>query len=161
MVPSHNLYGGYGGLSRGISGFQRTLIAGHGPYRRQGSSFSERETASRSNVNAQLAQSGRTTIVQPGQPYYFGTRVDKEHCRFINNLCRCHDPNSHGNAWTGEVGGGIYREGRPITFLNLMHRVLDPCGTTTVSLDQEIVARMVILHTRQAANLGAQERDFR
>jgi hypothetical protein len=42
-----------------------------------------------------------------------------------------------------------------------MHRVLDPCGTTTVLLDQKIAARMVILHTRQAANLGAQERDFR
>lgn len=164
MFPNRNPYGGYGRASRGMQGFQPTIFAVGDTSRRQGrsqqvTSSNGRETSSPSN--AQPAQSGRTTIVRPGQPHYFGTRIDNRNCRIINNMCRCQTPDSHGDAFTIEMEGYEDVAGRPITYQTLMNRILDHYGTPTVSNEQETAAYRILASPSINAVREINERNLR
>jgi hypothetical protein len=133
----------YGGTRRDAGGFQRTFINCSSPPRRTESSRQSiaRDARSSSTRTAQPTSSGgRTTIVQPGEPHWFGTRADFQNCRLINNLCRCQNPDSHGDAWTAELHGWRDLLGRPTTVQQILHRILDHYGTNTVSHEQEFPA---------------------
>jgi hypothetical protein len=88
---------------------------------------------------------GRSTIVRPGQPHWFGTRVDFQNGRFINTLCRCQDPNSHGDACIAEIDEWRDSAGHPTTVEQTLNRILDHCGTATVPKEEEITTYQSIL----------------
>ena len=123
MYPSRNPYGGSG---RGFPGFQPTLV------NRGGSTHSSRDSRSM-HTGQSSAQGGQTTIVRPGQPHYFNTRTDYNSCRIFSTMCRCQNPNSHGNAWTLDMPIGHDKGNILISWQTLAHRVLDCVGTPTVS----------------------------
>lgn len=103
----------------------------------------------RSNSTLQATQpneGNRTTIVRPGVPHYFGTRVDLQNFRFINIMCRCQDPMSHGSAWTIEGREMPDINGRIINYQQFMNRVLDHFGTSTVTYEQHKTAWRLFLH---------------
>jgi hypothetical protein len=140
MYPNRN---SSGGTRRGASGFQPTFVNSGGLLHRTGSSRQIAAPSARSN-STRTAQptnaDGRTTVVRPGQPHYFDTRSDFETGRLINTLCRCRDPNSHGNAWTVALPGHYDRSGREIPYQQLLNRILDHYGTATVSNKQQTAA---------------------
>jgi hypothetical protein len=122
---------------------QPTFISSGGPPRRTESSRHSTAPDARSS-STRTAQptntGGRTTIVRPGEPHWFGTRADFQNCRLVNNLCRCQNPDAHGDAWKVELPGWYDISGRPTTVQQIHHRILDHYGTATVAQEQELVA---------------------
>jgi hypothetical protein len=165
MYPNRN---SHDGIRRGAGGFQPTFINSGGLPHRIGSLRQTAVPSARSNSTRTVQPTttgGRTTVVRPGQPHYFDTRSDFQTGRLINTLCRCRDPNSHGNAWTIELPGHYDRSGREITYQQLLNCILDHYGTATVSNEQQTAAYWKVCDSRTAADLTEEmndvERDIR
>jgi hypothetical protein len=68
-------------------------------------------------------------------------RADYERVEIISTLCRCHTPNSHGDAYTmlnSPRGRDIH--GLPIDWQKAKKRMLDHCGKDQISHAEEIAA---------------------
>jgi hypothetical protein len=104
------------------------------------------------------AQGGQTTIVRPGQPHYFNTRIDYDRCEAFRTMCRCQNPDSHGNAWTTTIIKGYDKNNNLLSSQDLAHQILDRVGTPTVSHE---VARAMwphIMCAEDAEDMEAHER---
>jgi hypothetical protein len=105
----------------------------------QGSTSDSRRTQSyRSNDSP--ASEGQTTTknVRPGDPHHYGTRLDPVASRAINPVCRCINPNNHGDAWAYTNTKRIKDiNGVKITWKELIHRVLDHYGDRTSATREE------------------------
>ncbi|KAH7093650.1 hypothetical protein FB567DRAFT_610204 [Paraphoma chrysanthemicola] len=122
MYPGRNPHTG---SQRGPpASFRPTFVNSH---------HSSRGGPSRGPQSSQRPQGGQSTVVRPGQPHYFNTHIDRQLNQVISPMCRCQNPNSHGDAWTT-----IKREGRDhnyktILWEELANKILDHVGTATVS----------------------------
>ncbi|KAH5461637.1 hypothetical protein HBI31_226280 [Parastagonospora nodorum] len=151
MYPNHNTYGG---SRRNPARFQATFMNGN----RQSQGHVPTYRSNSTSQPTQPNEGGRTAIVRPGVPHYFGTRVDQQTFRVINNLCRCQDPMSHGSAWTIEGREVPDINGRIIDYQQFMNRVLDHFGTATVTYEQQTTAWRLFLDPRVAASFEMNDR---
>jgi hypothetical protein len=76
-------------------------------------------------------------------------------------MCRCHNPASHRTAYSVDAFAGYDTYGQPISWQDLMIRVLDYYGTPTVMHQEEQAAWRHVLdnemaekHLRHYAQLG-------
>lgn len=153
MFPSRNPYGFPSPNSCGGPGpeaaFARTVMVTPG---------SSRQTRGQSHMTnsrprpvnppqGYAAPSGTTIVVQPGEPHHFGTTLDHRDPNIVNPLCRCQNPESHGDAWafTGNLSWMIDTQGRRMTWKELATRVLQHYGKTHISLDEQHQAYRTIL----------------
>jgi hypothetical protein len=93
--------------------------------------------------------------IRPGDPHYFRTRLDRRASRLIMPLCRCTNPQGHGDAWTF-INMEKMRDirGDRISWKQLMNRVLDYyVDKTTVSREEELAAFPYILNPWECADL--------
>ncbi|KAF1917657.1 hypothetical protein BDU57DRAFT_405333, partial [Ampelomyces quisqualis] len=63
----------------------------------------------------------------PGEPHHFGTTLDRQASNIDNPLCRCQNPESHGDAWafTGSLSWMTDTRGRRMSWRELVNRVLE------------------------------------
>lgn len=98
------------------------------------------------NPQGPSATTGRTTVIAPGDPHYFGARIDRAAARAISTLCRCRNPDGHGDAWAMIIPrAGIDLRGRQLSWKDLSNRVLDHCRKDTVNREEEYEAYQYIL----------------
>jgi hypothetical protein len=86
-------------------------------------------------------QGMRTQLVNPGEPHQFGSRADYDRGEIVSMLCRCEDPDSHGDAYTmlnSPRGFDIY--GNPIDWQEAKKRMLDHHGKNQISHAEEVAA---------------------
>jgi hypothetical protein len=63
-----------------------------------------------------------TTEIAPGKPHYFAARIDRAAARAISTLCRCRNPDSHGDAWAINLPhAGVDLTGREISWKELLN----------------------------------------
>lgn len=89
-----------------------------------------------------------TTIIQPVEPHYYGTRLDRVAVRVINFLCRCQNPNGHCDAWAciSEETYALDPQRQEMNWKQLCNRVLDHCNKTNISRQEEIEALRYVTH---------------
>jgi hypothetical protein len=146
----YNPYGGFGGRDpRFGGGFGGgTFRPGHGTFHMPGSRRDEPpRQPSRSDAPPQ--QSTQPKVVPPGDPHYYGTRLDCAGSRVISPLCKCNNPAGHGTAWAFE--GPRYDRpdihGRVISWKELANRALAHYAPSTeITREQEFQAYRYILH---------------
>lgn len=142
--------------------FGRTFVPGRGPNPRQPTHVvgprpeAPRET-SRSSAPAQ--EGGRTTVVRPRETPRYGTRIDQSGTRMgrvINPLCRCQNPNSHGDAWafTGDALQVRDVHGRRMTWAEHANKAIDHHGRFPISRREELEAYRYVLHPASYACLN-------
>jgi hypothetical protein len=91
-------------------------------------------------------QGGRTNMIVPGEPHHFGMRTDYLRIEIISTLCRCQDPDSHGDAYTmlnSPRGRDI--NGRSIDWQEAKKRMLDHYSRDQISHAEEIAAATIHL----------------
>ncbi|KAF2832404.1 hypothetical protein CC86DRAFT_270882, partial [Ophiobolus disseminans] len=74
----------------------------------------------------------------PGDPHYYGTRLDRTAGLIVNSLCRCQNPDSHGNAWAfdGNAFQARAMDGRVMMWKDLANKVLDHYGRWPISREE-------------------------
>jgi hypothetical protein len=83
----------------------------------------------------------RTQLVNPGEPHHFGIRTDYERGELICTLCRCQNPDSHGDAYTMlDSPRGRDVHGNPIDWQEVKKRILDYHGKDQISHAEEVEA---------------------
>ncbi|KAH3940304.1 hypothetical protein HBI56_131470 [Parastagonospora nodorum] len=94
---------------------------------------------------AERPQGVHTLIICPGEPHHFGSRADYERGELHCTLCRCHNPDSHGDAYTMlNSPRGCDIHGQPIDWQEAKRRILDYYQRDQISHAEEIaVARFV------------------
>jgi len=146
MYPNRSSYGG----SRRGPGFTGTFVTGRGPSQNSRFPGSRREEPPRqpSRSGAPAQHGGMTTIVRPGEPHYFGTRLDRQNALVVNPLCRCQDPASHGNAWAfaDNEPHGFDMNQRPMLWAELANKALDHYGRSQITREEEWEAYRHIMH---------------
>jgi hypothetical protein len=148
MIPNNNSRRTPGQETSSLSFTMMPGVGGNSPFtpthiigpstRDSRSSHSSRNTQS-----STPSTGGRSTVVLPGQPHWFGCRVDRQHGP-VSTMCRCRNPDSHGDAWTSN------RElcdinGQRVTQQQVMDRMLDHYGTSTINRDEEVAAYSIVL----------------
>jgi hypothetical protein len=86
-------------------------------------------------------QTGQTRLVRPGEPHHFGARTDFARGEVICILCRCSNPESHGDAYTmlnSPRGRDIH--GRPIDWQEAKKRMLDYHREDQITHAEEVAA---------------------
>jgi hypothetical protein len=84
---------------------------------------------------------GRTQIIHPGEPHHFGSRADYELGEIQCTLCRCNNPDSHGDAYTMlNSPRGCDTNGQPIDWQEAKRRMLNHYGRDQISHAEEIAA---------------------
>jgi hypothetical protein len=82
-----------------------------------------------------------TRIVRPGEPHQFGNRTDYKRGEVQSTLCRCNDPDSHGDAFTMlDSPRGFDIHGKPIDWQEVKRRMLDYHGKDQISHAEEMAA---------------------
>lgn len=128
-----------GGPSYSLS-FARTFASG------RGSLQSTRRISSGRGSQAPSAEPRTTTVVDPGEPHYFAVRIDRAAARAISTLCRCRNPDRHGDAWAINLPhAGKDPTGRELSWKELSNRVLDYCRKDAVNREEEHYAYQYIL----------------
>jgi hypothetical protein len=90
---------------------------------------------------ANRPQGMRTQLVNPGEPHHFGIRPDYERGELISTLCRCQNPDSHGDAFTMlDSPRGRDINGNPIDWQEVKKRMLDYHGKDQISHAEEVEA---------------------
>jgi hypothetical protein len=90
---------------------------------------------------AERPQGGKTCIVRPGEPHHFDSRPDYQRGEMLCTLCRCRDPDSHGDAYTMlNSPRGFDINGRPIDWQEVKKRMLDHYGRDQISHAEELAA---------------------
>jgi hypothetical protein len=157
MNPYNNPFSG----SRREPEFARMFMASRNHYQpthAQNSGTQPRASQSnRSNASPATGTSGTTTVIRPGEPHHYGTKLDREaRANIINPLCRCRNPDSHRDAWADDGDGPWQADNRgmPISWKQTMNRVLD-CypGKTSVSWEEQYEAYQIILHPSSSRHM--------
>jgi hypothetical protein len=90
---------------------------------------------------AERPQGGKTCIVRPGEPHHFDGRPDYQRGEMLCTLCRCRNPDSHGDAYTMlNSPRGFDINGRPIDWQEVKKRMLDHYGRDQISHAEELAA---------------------
>ncbi|KAF2832399.1 hypothetical protein CC86DRAFT_276810, partial [Ophiobolus disseminans] len=80
------------------------------------------------------ANSPMSTRTQPGQPHLTGARTVRSAARIESVTCRCHDLNSHGDAFTFDCEEWAEdKNGKLISWSTAMTRILDSYGRNTMT----------------------------
>jgi hypothetical protein len=163
MYPSHNPLGGPGYNLR----FAGTLMSDGGAYRPSRQQAHARDLRGPRSTRSQQpnALQGTTTVIQPGDPHHYGTRLDRAASRVINHLCRCQNPNGHRDAWaiSDDYWRGCFTldlQGRPLTWKQLSNRVLDYCNKTDITREEELRNYRHIVHPRDCEDILDHHRDL-
>ncbi|KAH3909789.1 hypothetical protein HBH56_152330 [Parastagonospora nodorum] len=78
-----------------------------------------------------------STRPAPGQPHLTGTRINRGAGRLESTICRCQNPNEHGDAFSnGDASWGTDRNGMDISWSIAMNRILDVYGTNSMTREQ-------------------------
>jgi hypothetical protein len=161
MYPSRNPFGGSGYDPR----FAGTFMSGGGGSRpSQQQRLPTNQQGPRSTRSQQPdAPQGTITSITPGDPHYYGTRLDRAAAKAINTLCRCQNPGSHTDAWafSDDMPPGYYardQQYRPLTWRQVSNRVLDICNKAEVSREEELETYRYILHPRECEGLWEHHR---
>jgi hypothetical protein len=91
-------------------------------------------------------------MVRPGESHYYGTRLDCRAAFVIHPLCRCNNPNIHGNAWVieGDTSSAMDNREIRISWKELSNRVWGHyAGRPTVSREEEHQAYRYIMHPQE------------
>jgi hypothetical protein len=81
-----------------------------------------------------------STRTRPGQPHFTGVRANRSAGRLEHTVCRCLNPDSHGDAWTfNNDHWAKDRNGNIISWNTGMNRILDSYGKTAITRDEELV----------------------
>lgn len=125
--PSHNPYSG----TRPDAAFTPTFMVPQSSFRstRGQGLLANLRLRPVNGAEEHATSSGTTIVVQPGEPHNFGTTPDRRTPTIVNPLCRCQNPESHGNAWafTGNYSWMVDTHGRRMSWKELANRVLDHC----------------------------------
>jgi hypothetical protein len=80
-----------------------------------------------------------STRTRPGQPHFTGMRANRSAGRLEHTVCRCHNPDSHGDAWTFiDDDWADDPNGNHISWSTGMNRILDLYGKSTMTRDEEL-----------------------
>lgn len=105
--------------------------------------------------------SGRSVIVRPGEPHHFDNRVDHQSGKVICTLCRCHDPDAHGDAYTMlDSPRGCDISGNAIDWQRAKIAMLDFYGKEQISHEEEIIAIPFVYEASWASQFLKHERDM-
>jgi hypothetical protein len=165
MYPYSNPYG----RSRREPDFASTFMADryrYAPTRGQSSATQPRASQSnRSNNSPATRTPGTTTVIRPGEPHHYGTRIDRQaRANLINPLCRCRNPDGHRDAWAfdGDEPYTIDNRGVPISWKQAANRVLDQYpGKIFVSWDEVHEAYRPFVHPRVYRQMMAHYNNLR
>ncbi|KAF2027345.1 hypothetical protein EK21DRAFT_28330, partial [Setomelanomma holmii] len=70
----------------------------------------------------------------PGRPHIFGSRANRETGRVEHTICRCHDPDSHGDAWVfNDPEYARDKQGRMMSWDVAMNSIPNLYGKNAVS----------------------------
>jgi hypothetical protein len=111
---------------------------------------------------ADRPQGGKTVVVRPGEPHHYGSRPDYERGEMLCTLCRCHNPDSHGDAYTmlnSPRGNDI--KGRPIDWQEAKKRMLDHYGKDQISHAEELAAAPYVYDAEMARIVLNVEEDIK
>jgi len=145
MYPNRSSYGG----SRQGPGFAGTFVPGRGTFQNTRVAGSRRDAPSGPPSRAD-APPGTTMVVRPGEPHYYGTRLDRANALIVNPLCKCQNPQSHGNAWafTSDEYDPVDMNGRPMLWKEVANKALDYYGRWPITREEEFEAYRHIMHPR-------------
>lgn len=112
--------------------------------------------------HAERPRGGQTCIVHPGEPHHFGSRTDYERGEIICTLCRCNDPDSHGDAYTMlNSPRGLDINGQPIDWQEAKRRMLNHYGRDQISHGEEIAAAPHVFDAQTAQRVSQTEEDLK
>jgi hypothetical protein len=94
---------------------------------------------------AERQQGVQTRIIRPGEPHHFDSRADYERGELHCTLCRCHNPDSHGDAYTMlNSPRGCDINGQPIDWQEANKRMLDYYQRDQISHAEEIAVAQFV-----------------
>lgn len=120
---------------------------------------SRHQEAEQTNTSrSSTSQMRQSTLVRPHQPHIYGTRINRALGRIESTLCRCPDPNSHGDAFTLDSPYGTSLAGQPLTYQQGWTALLDYYGKDAIS---DLEVRAAEKYVLDQATVERAERQYR
>jgi hypothetical protein len=108
-----------------------------------------------------------STHTRRGQPHLYnchihhGTRADQQDTYIESTLCRCQDPDSHGDAFVAEDDDWADdKNGNAISWMTAMSRILDSAGKTSLSRPEQLAMYHAVMAPEAAHDMLQGEKEI-
>jgi hypothetical protein len=113
------------------------------------------------------ATGSMSTHTRRGLPHLYnchvhrGTRADRQDTYIESTLCRCQDPDSHGDAFIAEDDDWADdKNGNALSWMTAMSRILDSAGKTSLSRPEQLAMYHAIMAPETADDMLQGEKEI-